>query len=102
VRELGLPHDLRPCLDDPWEFLDHQKDVFAAVVGRSEPCPDAIDVAWIRRVVPEESDSRRSRWPTDPVWCVVQSATFADAPVEARRLIRRRQRGQDTKKLDQG
>ncbi len=22
VRELGLPHDLRPCLDDPWEFLD--------------------------------------------------------------------------------
>jgi hypothetical protein len=33
---------------------------------------------------------------------VVQSATFADAPVEARRLIRRRQRGHDAKKLDQG
>ena len=28
-----------------------------------------------------------------PVWRVVQSATFADAPAEARRLIRRRQRG---------
>ena len=93
---------MRPCLDDPWEFLAHQKDVFAAVVGRAEECPDAVDVAWIRRVVPEESDSRRSRWPTDPAWRVVQSATFAEAPAEARRLIRRRQRGHDTKKLDQG
>ena len=102
VRELGLPHDLRPCLDDPWEFLEHQKDVFAAVVGRSEPCPDAVDVAWIRRVVPEESDARRARWPTDPVWQVVQSATFADAPAEARRLIRRKQRGHDVKVLDHG
>ncbi len=102
VRELGLPHDVRPCLDDPWEFLAHQKDVFAAVVGRAEGCPDAVDVAWIRRVVPEESDSRRSRWPTDPAWQVLQSATFVEAPTEARKLIRRRQRGHDTKKLDQG
>jgi hypothetical protein len=102
VRELGLPHDVRPCLDEPWEFLEHQKDVFAVVVGRSEPCPDAVDVAWIRRVVPEASDTRRSRWPTDPVWRMVQSATFAEAPVEARRLIRRRQRGHDTKMLDRG
>ncbi len=102
VRELGLPHDLRPCLDDSWEFLTHQKDVFAAVVRRAEECPDAVEVAWIRRVVPEESDTRCSRWPTDPTWRVIQSATFADAPAEARRLIRRRQRGHDTKKLDQG
>ena len=53
-------------------------------------------------MVPEESDSRRSRWPTDPVWHVVQSATFADAPAEARRLIRRKQRGHDVKVLDHG
>jgi hypothetical protein len=31
---------------------------------------------------------------------VVQSATFADAPAEARRLIRRRQRGAEVTKLD--
>ena len=100
VRELGLPHDLRPCLDDPWEFLAHQKDVFAAVVGRAEPCPEATDVAWIRRVVPDEHDTNQSRWPTDPAWKVVQSATFADAPAEARRLIRRKQRGADEVVLD--
>ncbi len=52
--------------------------------------------------MPEGSDSRRSRWPTDPVWRVVQSATFADAPTEARRLIRRKQRGYDVKVLDHG
>ena len=75
-------------------------DVFAAVVGWSEACPDAVDVAWIRRVVPDEGDSRRSRWPTDPTWRVVQSATFTDAPAEARRLIRRKQRGHDVKVLD--
>lgn len=38
-------------------------DVFA-VVGWSEACPDAVDVTWIRRVVPDEGDSLRSRWPT--------------------------------------
>ncbi len=33
---------------------------------------------------------------------MVQSATFADAPTEARRLIRRKQRGYDVKVLDHG
>jgi hypothetical protein len=100
VRELGLVGEARSCLDDPWEFLTHVKDMFAAVVGRSDPCPDAVDVAWIRRVGPDASDANRSRWPTDPIWQVVQRATFADGPAEVRRLIRRRQRGGDVQVLD--
>jgi hypothetical protein len=102
VRELGLVGEVRSCLDDPWEFLGQKKDVFAAVVGRSEPCPDATDVAWIRRVVPDADNANRSRWPTDPVWRVVQGAIFAAAPAEARRLIRRRQRGANVSVLDRG
>jgi hypothetical protein len=102
IRELGLPGDMTSTLDDPWEFLQHIKDVFGAVVGRSEACPDAVDVAWIRRVVPDQQDSNRSRWPTDTAWQAVQGATFADAPAEARRLIRRRQRGADLAVLDRG
>jgi hypothetical protein len=78
-----------------------QKGVFA-VVDRAVPCPDTVDVARIRRVVSKESDSRRSRWPTDPIWRVVQSAILAEAPAEARRLIRRKQRGHATKLLDRG
>src|SRR5262245_57556401 len=76
IRELNLAGELRSCLDDPWEFLTHVKDVFTAIVGRCDACPDTVDVAWIRRVVPDESDANRSRWPTDPTWRVVQGATF--------------------------
>lgn len=67
---------------------------------RGIPCPDATDVAWIRRVVPDEHDTNQSRWPTDSAWKVVQSATFTDAPAEARRLIRRKQQGADEIVLD--
>ena len=38
VRELGLPHNLHPCLDDPWACLEHTEVFFAAVVGRGEAC----------------------------------------------------------------
>jgi hypothetical protein len=89
MRELGLPNEVRSCLDDSWECLGHQKDLCNVVVGRAKACPDATDVAWIRRVLPDEQDSNQSRWPTDPVWRIVQSAKFQDAPAEARRLIRR-------------
>jgi hypothetical protein len=97
---------VRACLDDPWEFLNYKGAVFAAVVGRggvdADACPDAVDVAWIRRVVPDAGDTNRYRWPTDPVWHVVQGAVFAEAPAQARRLIRRRQRGADVAVLDTG
>ncbi|HEV2457083.1 MAG TPA: hypothetical protein VGS80_01870, partial [Ktedonobacterales bacterium] len=102
LRALGLPTQLRSCLDDPWEFLEHTQDVFAAVVGRLDDCPDAVNTAWIRLVVPEEGDSNRSRWPTDPLWRVVQSAPFSPAPAAARRLIRRRQQIHDVARLDSG
>jgi hypothetical protein len=100
VRELGFVGEVRSCLDDPWECLTHLSAIFGAVVGKAEECPDAVDVAWIRRVVPQGGDSNRSRWPTDPAWKVVPSAAFADAPAEARRLIRRKVRGGDVKVLD--
>lgn len=44
----------------------------------------------------------RSRWPTDSVWTVVQAAPFADAPVEARRLIGREVRSDRVEQRDRG
>jgi hypothetical protein len=91
-------------LDDPWEFLACQAEVWGAIVGRAEACPGAVDVAWIRRVVPREGESNRSRWDTDPWWRVVQRAPFdpsASTATAARRLIRRRQRLHDVHKVDQ-
>jgi hypothetical protein len=104
LRELGLPNERHSRLDDPWEFLEHKQDVFAAVVGRPEAdaCPDATTASWIRLAVPDAHDTNRSRWPTDPLWCVVQAAPFSPSPAPARRLIRRKQRLHDVARLDVG
>jgi len=60
-----------------------------------------MDVAWIRRVVPD-TDTNRSRWPTDLVWQLVQAAPFTDAPTKARRLMRREQHVHAGEQLDAG
>jgi len=91
----------RAILDDPWEFLAREGDVWGSIVGRAEACPGAVDVAWIRRVIPRAGESNRSRWDTDPGWRVVQRADFGPAPLAARRLVRQEQRLHDVEKIDQ-
>jgi hypothetical protein len=76
LRTLGLPAEIQGTLDDPWTFLERVAEVWSYAVGHAPPAGDAssrcattdspVDVAWIRRVVPD-ADSNRSRWPTDPV-----------------------------------
>jgi len=100
LRELCTAGSERPILDDPWEFLEHLPEVWARMVGQGESCPEAVDVAWLRRVIPREGESNRSRWDTDPVWRVVQRASFAPIPLPIRRLVRRRQRDHDVQQLD--
>ncbi len=100
LRVLRLPGETQPCLDDPWQFLEHKQDVWAAVVGQVDGCPEAVSVAWIRRVAPDAGDANRSRWPTDPTWRVVQAASFSTASTAVRRLIRRQQRVHDIERLD--
>ncbi len=103
LRELrGASDSDRALLDDPWQFLVEVQGVWARMVGRADACPEAVDVAWIRRVVPREGESNRSRWDTDPVWRVVQAANFASAPLAARRLVRWRQRKYDLRTVDRG
>ncbi len=92
----------RALLDDPWQFLDEVQGIWARMVGRVDACPEAVDVAWIRRVVPREGESNRSRWDTDPMWRVVQQASFTPAPLPIRRLIRRKQREHDVTRLNKG
>jgi hypothetical protein len=52
-------------------------------------------------VVPD-TDTNRSRWPTDPVWRLVQAAPFTDALTKARRLMRREQHVHAVEQLDAG
>jgi hypothetical protein len=102
LRLLRLP-DLpeRRVLDDPWAILEHLPALFATVVGQAEEaCPDAVNVAWLRLVVPSEVERNRARWETDPVWRVVQAARFAPVPATVRRLIRRREHTRCAQQLD--
>jgi hypothetical protein len=108
-RKLGLPPDLAASLDDPWTLLKHLPALFAYVVGQVPAeetssrhlLHDQVDVAWLRRVIPAQ-DTNRSRWPTDPVWQVVQAAPFEDADQSARRLMRREQHLNSVEHLDTG
>lgn len=93
-RALRVAGCARDALDNPWTFLDHLQDVWALVVGHASPEPTAPATAWIRRTVPNE-DTNRARWPTDPVWQVVQAATFTASPQPVRHLIREEQQTQD-------
>jgi len=102
IRELRAAGSDRALLDDPWQFLDEVLGIWARMVGRADACPEAVEVAWLRRVVPREGESNRSRWDTDPVWRVVQAATFGPAPLAARRLVRRAQQRHDVRAVDRG
>jgi hypothetical protein len=111
LRTLGLPADVQGRLDDPWTFLEHIDQVWGYVVGQAPQtgavsigCASTaspVDMAWIRRVVPD-ADSNRSRWSTDPVWQLVQAAPLAAAPTKARRLMRREQHAHAVELLDAG
>jgi len=92
----------RALLDDPWRFLEELPGIWARMVGRAHTCPEAVDVAWLRRVVPREGESNCSRWDTDPVWHVVQAAIFPPVPLVTRRLIRRTQQRHDVRMVDRG
>jgi hypothetical protein len=65
--------------DDPWVALEHLNDLwayFAGVPPEADTAPDVTYRGWMRLTVPEGNDSNRSRWPTDPVWTLVQGARF--------------------------
>jgi hypothetical protein len=111
LRTLGLPRQVQGSLDDPWTFIDHLAEVWGYIVGQAPHTEDIsrncatsasqVDVAWIRRVV-SDVDSNRSRWPTDPVWQLVQAASFSAAPTKSRRLMRRELHMNAVEQLDAG
>jgi hypothetical protein len=102
---------MQDTLDDPWTFLEHLAVVWGYVVGQPPtgendstdcaPLSWPVDVAWIRRVI-LDADTNRSRWPTDPVWQLVQAASFSNTPTQARRLMRREQHVHAVEQLDAG
>jgi hypothetical protein len=67
--------------DDPWMALSHLNDFWGYFVGlppEHDHAPDVTHRGWLRLTMPQE-DANRSRWPTDPVWEVVQRVRFGGA-----------------------
>jgi hypothetical protein len=104
IRALGLPNlPEAHALDNPWIMLDHLEAIFATVVGvADEPCPDAVNVSWLRLVLPTAEETNQARWETDPTWRVIQAASFTPTSVQApaRRLIRRTEHVRCAEQLD--
>jgi hypothetical protein len=65
-----------------------------------EACRDAVNVAWLRLVVPNEEETNHARWETDPLWRVVQSSTSSTASAAAQRLICCREHTRCAEQLD--
>jgi hypothetical protein len=68
--------------DNPWLALSHLNDFWGYFVGlppEHDHAPDATHRGWLRLTVLQD-DINRSRWPTDPVWHVIQRAHFGGAP----------------------
>jgi hypothetical protein len=75
------------CCDDPWLALERLNDFLAHFVGLSsqlDHAPDATHRGWLRMTQPQ-ADGNHARWPTDPVWELIQRAQFnhtAPLPVQ--------------------
>src|SRR5579875_544528 len=62
---------------DPWQALEHLNDYWAYGVGlpdEQDHAPDVTHRGWMRLAVPV--GEKRSQWPTDPVWQIIQRADF--------------------------
>ena len=73
--------------------------LWAYGVGRVGGDEDGVPDGWIRCVVPTE-DRNRSRWPTHPVWMVVQKAftEVCEVPEQFGKVVRKRWRERNSEK----
>jgi hypothetical protein len=87
--------------NDPWMAMEHLNDLWACFAGlppEADTAPDVTYLGWMRLVVPEERDTNRARWRTDPVWELIQRAQFS--PHQCTALKRLPHRVRDLNQVD--
>ena len=74
-------------IEDAYDLPERLPVLWAYAVGQ----PEAEAAGWLRCVVPG-SDLNRSRWPTHPVWQVIQGAFLAseELPANFGEIVRKR------------
>jgi hypothetical protein len=60
-------------IEDAYELPERLPVLWANATGQVDGGPDGVPDGWLRCVVPN-GDKNRSRWPTHPVWQLIQSA----------------------------
>ena len=78
-------------VEDAYELPDRLAVLWAYAAGQVDAGPDGLPDGWLRCVVPN-GDKNRSRWPTHPVWQLIQAA-FLDpvaGPPHFGKIVRKR------------
>jgi hypothetical protein len=78
-------------IEDAYELPDRIPVLWAYATGQVEGGPDGVPDGWLRCVLPN-GDKNRSRWPTHPVWQLIQAA-FTDpmeVPPQFGKIVRKR------------
>ncbi len=78
-------------IEDAYELPDRLPVLWAYATGQVDGGPDGVPDGWLRCVV-ESSDKNRSRWPTHPVWQLIQTAFLdpMEVPPQFGKIVRKR------------
>ena len=78
-------------IEDVYEAVDLLPLLWAYAVGHQDGASDGLPDGWLRCVVPT-GDKTRSRWPTHPVWKVIQGAFTEkmEIPPHFGKIVRKR------------
>ena len=79
------------AIEDAYELPERLAVLWAYATGQVDGGPDGVPDGWLRCVVPN-GDKNRSRWPTHPVWQLIQTA-FIDpvaGPPHFGKIVRKR------------
>jgi hypothetical protein len=77
-------------VEDVYELPDRLPVLWAYATGQVDGGPDGVPDGWLRCVVPN-GDKNRSRWPTHPVWQLIQTAFLdpMEAPPQFGKIVRK-------------
>src|SRR6266566_1386083 len=78
-------------IEDAYALPDRLAVLWAYATGQADGGPDGVPDGWLRCVA-SNGDKNRSRWPTHPVWQLIQAAFLdpMEVPPQFGKIVRKR------------
>jgi hypothetical protein len=78
-------------IENAYDLAARIPDLWAYAAGRVAGGADGLPDGWLRLVIPQKAE-RRSRWPTHPVWKLIQGAfaVACELPENIEEIVRKR------------